>query len=124
MLTTLLSPDSGTVHIAGVDLSTSPEEVRRLDLHPTPGCSNERVRIFLARELTPTGHPHPRRHKEATLQVARFPLDKALHMALTGEITNAAAVVGLLATAHAREQAWATLRPADAPWPSPVPGSL
>jgi ADP-ribose pyrophosphatase len=36
-------------------------------------------------------------------------------MVLRGEITNAAAVAGLLAAARAREDGWATLRPANTP---------
>ena len=34
-------------------------------------------------------------------------------MVFRGEITNAAAVGGLLAAARARDDGWATLRPAD-----------
>jgi ADP-ribose pyrophosphatase len=38
-------------------------------------------------------------------------------MVLRGEITNAAAVGGLLSAARARDDGWATLRPADTPTP-------
>jgi ADP-ribose pyrophosphatase len=38
-------------------------------------------------------------------------------MVQTGEITNAAAVAGLLAAARARDGGWAALRPADSALP-------
>jgi 8-oxo-dGTP pyrophosphatase MutT (NUDIX family) len=85
-----------------------------VDLHTSPGCSDERIRIFLARDLSPAPHRHPREHEEATMTVARFPLDEAVGMVFRGEITNAAAVAGILTTAHARDRAWSVLRPVDA----------
>lgn len=85
-----------------------------LDLHPSPGCSDERIRVFLARGLAPSPRPYHREHEEATMQVAWYPLDEAVAMALAGRITNAAAVAGVLATAHARDHGWQPLRPADA----------
>ncbi|MGH3682682.1 MAG: NUDIX domain-containing protein [Natronosporangium sp.] len=83
-----------------------------VDLHPSPGVSNERIRIFLARDLAPAPRPHQRVHEEATMTVARFPLDQAVRMVFDGRITNGAAVAGLLAAARARDLAWAPLRPA------------
>jgi hypothetical protein len=47
------------------------------------------------------------------LEVAWFDLDEAVAMVFRGEITNAAAVGGLLAAARARDEGWATLRPVD-----------
>ncbi len=90
-----------------------------LDLRPTPGLSDEAVRVFLARELTevPAGERHVARHEEVDLGAHRVPLDEAVAAAMAGEIENAAAVAGLLAAAHARDAGWAPLRPADAPWP-------
>jgi ADP-ribose pyrophosphatase len=77
-----------------------------VDVHTSPGCSTELIRIFLARGLTPVpeGQLHVRRHEEADLVAAWFDLDEAVRMALTGEITNAAAVSGLLAAARVRDQ--------------------
>ncbi|HLV57437.1 MAG TPA: NUDIX hydrolase [Natronosporangium sp.] len=92
-----------------------------VDLHTTPGCSDERIRIFLARDLRPAPSAHPREHEEATMTVTRFPLDRAVRMVLAGEITNAAAVAGVLATAHARHHGWAPLRPVGSPPSSPAP---
>jgi ADP-ribose pyrophosphatase len=87
-----------------------------VDLHTSPGYSDERIRIFLARELTevPDTDRHDRREEEAELTVVRVDLDEAVRMALAGEITNAAAVAGVLAAAAARRDGWAGLRPAPA----------
>jgi ADP-ribose pyrophosphatase len=84
-----------------------------LDLHPSPGVSDERIRIYLARQLAPAARPHRRTHEEATMTVRRFELDQAVAMIFDGQVTNGAAVAGLLATARARELGWTALRPAD-----------
>jgi 8-oxo-dGTP pyrophosphatase MutT (NUDIX family) len=88
-----------------------------VDLHTSPGFSAETVRIFLARELTPVPEPerHVRLEEEADIEIVWRDLDEAVAMVLRGEITNAAAVAGLLAAARAREDGWATLRPAGTP---------
>lgn len=89
-----------------------------VDLHTSPGISDELIRIFLARDLTPAPHPHPREHEEAGLVVERFPLDEAVAMVFRGQVTNAAAVAGLLAAAAARAAHWAPLRPVDTAVPA------
>ena len=88
-----------------------------VDLHTSPGFSAETVRIFLARELTPVPEQelHERREEEADIEIVWRDLDEAVAMVLRCEITNAAAVAGLLAAARAREDGWATLRPTDTP---------
>ncbi|AGL19317.1 NUDIX hydrolase [Actinoplanes sp. N902-109] len=88
-----------------------------VDLHTSPGFSAETIRIFLARDLTPVPEEsrHDRQEEEADIELAWVELDEAVAMILRGEITNAAAVGGLLAAARAREDGWATLRPADTP---------
>lgn len=76
-------------------------------LHPSPGVSDERITLFLARDLSPAPHPHRREHEEAAMVVARFPLDDAVRMVFDGQITNGAAVAGLLAAARVRDTGWA-----------------
>jgi ADP-ribose pyrophosphatase len=90
-----------------------------VDLHTSPGFSDETIRIFLARELSPVPQDerHDRTGEEADIEIAWFDLDEAVAMVLRGEITNAAAVGGLLSAARARDDGWATLRPADTPMP-------
>ncbi|GFJ87915.1 hypothetical protein Prum_015570 [Phytohabitans rumicis] len=85
-----------------------------LDLHTSPGCSNERIRLFLARDLRPVdaSFEFERHDEEAELEVRRFDLDAAVSMALAGEITNGPTVAGLLAAARVRDAGWNGLRPA------------
>ncbi|HKD97500.1 MAG TPA: NUDIX hydrolase [Micromonosporaceae bacterium] len=89
------------------------------DVHTTPGCSNEVIRLFLARDLADVGdgERYHREHEEAELTTRRLPLDDAIDMIFRGEITNAAAVVGLLATARLRDKGFPVVRPVDAPLP-------
>ncbi|GAA2349510.1 NUDIX hydrolase [Dactylosporangium salmoneum] len=86
------------------------------DVHPSPGCSNERIRLFLAREIgpVPPEERHERTHEEAELELHWVDLDTAVTMALSGEITNAACVVGVLAAAQSKLRGFDTLRPASA----------
>ncbi|HEX5542092.1 MAG TPA: NUDIX hydrolase [Micromonospora sp.] len=88
-----------------------------VDLHTSPGFTDEVIRIFLARGLSevPPAERHVRRDEEATMQVARVDLDEAVSMAFAGEITNAACVAGLLAAARARDAGWESLRSTDMP---------
>nr|WP_296075080.1 NUDIX hydrolase [uncultured Actinoplanes sp.] len=90
-----------------------------VDLHTSPGFTTESIRIFLARSLSPVpDHERfSRTDEEADLEIAWFDLDEAVSMVLRGEITNAAAVGGLLAAARARDEGWALLRPVDTPTP-------
>lgn len=91
-----------------------------LDLHPSPGASNEAIRLFLARGLhpVPDDHDFEPEHEEITLTVEREPLAEAVRRCLAGNVTNATAVAGLLAAVHGRATGWRDLRPADAPWPA------
>lgn len=80
-----------------------------IDIYASPGCSDERIRIFLARDLAPTAVPHVRRHEESELTVTWLALAEALRMIFRGELTNATAVAGLFAAAWARDRGWAPL---------------
>jgi 8-oxo-dGDP phosphatase len=99
-----------------------------VDMHPSPGSSNEVIRLFLARDLSPVpdDHRHQRTDEEAEMTVRRVDLDEALAMALRGEITNAACLVGLFAAARVRDTGWKLTRRADEPLPreelAPVEG--
>jgi ADP-ribose pyrophosphatase len=80
-----------------------------VDLHTSPGCSTELIRLYLARDLRPVpdGERHTRTHEETHLAIHRVDLDEAVQMALRGEITNAACVAGVLAAARVRDDSWA-----------------
>ncbi|HET9254429.1 MAG TPA: NUDIX hydrolase [Pseudonocardiaceae bacterium] len=86
-----------------------------IDVLPSPGFTDEAVRVFLARGLTEVGRPAGE-DEEADLAVVRLPLAEAVRQVLAGDILSASAVAGLLA-AQAVLAGIAQPRPADAPWP-------
>lgn len=90
-----------------------------VDLHVSPGCSNEVIRLYLARQLAPVpqNSRHPRRDEEAELSVRMVPMDAAVTMAMSGEITNSACLAGVLATAQARSRGWVLPRAVGDPLP-------
>jgi 8-oxo-dGDP phosphatase len=96
-----------------------------LDVHTSPGFSNEVIRIYLARGLSevPEADRHTREHEEAGLVCRRVPLSEAVTMVLRAEITNGVAVAGVLAAARMRDSGWPPpVRALDAPLPRrPLP---
>ncbi|MDQ3886407.1 MAG: NUDIX hydrolase [Actinomycetota bacterium] len=86
-----------------------------LDLAPSPGFSDESVRVFLARGLSEVTRPAGADNEEADLEIHRVPLHEAVHRVLSGEIVNSSTAAGLLAT-HAVVTAAAQPRPIDTPW--------
>ncbi|MBM7773010.1 ADP-ribose pyrophosphatase [Actinokineospora baliensis] len=84
------------------------------DIAVSPGFTDEAVRVYLATGLS-TVDRVVLGEEEADLVVAKVPLAEGLRRVLAGEITNAAAVAGLLA-AHAVITGAVEARPADAPW--------
>lgn len=91
-----------------------------LDLRPSPGLSEEAIRVYLARDLTDVAEAdrHVGTEEETDLGVHRVPLDEAVAAVFAGSIENSAAVAGVLAAAYARDRSWSVLRAADAPWPA------
>ncbi|MFE5310211.1 NUDIX domain-containing protein [Isoptericola sp. NPDC056605] len=90
------------------------------DFASSPGSSDEAVRVFLARGLgrVPDADRHTRTGEESEIELRWVPLDEAVARVLDGSLHNPSAVVGVLAAATSRAGGWASLRPADAPWPS------
>jgi 8-oxo-dGDP phosphatase len=93
-----------------------------VEANTSPGFSDELVRVFLARDLTPVPdhERHQREHEEADMIVRLVDLDEAVAMVFRSEITNSSNALGILAAVRARDEAWAPLRPADTP-PPPSP---
>jgi 8-oxo-dGDP phosphatase len=91
-----------------------------VDLFTSPGMSTEAIRIFLARGLSDVAleERYVPEHEEITMTVSRMPLDDAVDLALRGELTNAAAVAGVLAAKVAHSSGWQHLRPASSVWPA------
>jgi len=89
------------------------------DYYTSPGGSSEALRVFLARDLSPVpdAERHVREDEERDIELRWVALDDAVAAVLAGAVHNPSAVVGVLAAQAARAAGWATLRPADAPWP-------
>lgn len=83
-----------------------------IDAFTSPGMSDERMRVFLARDLTPV--PEEERfvgqHEEACLPQTWVPLDAAVSKILAGEIHNPTAVMGILAAYAARTRSFRDIR--------------
>lgn len=88
-----------------------------VDYRSSPGGSDEALRVFLARELSPVPEEgrHIREAEEHGMAVAWVPLSDAVTAVLEGRLHNPSAVIGVLAAAAARARGWDGLRPADAP---------
>ena len=91
-----------------------------VDMLNSPGGSSEAIRVYLARDLQPLpgGRAHTGEAEEGHLPRAWVPLDEAVRLVLAGTIQSPSAVCGILAAARSRDEAWGSLRPADAPWSS------
>ncbi len=90
-----------------------------IDNYASPGGYGEACRIFLARDLTDIAPPEGfvRRAEEVDLDVVWVALEEAYTAVLDGRIHSPSSVIGVMAGYGARAAGWATLRPADAPWP-------
>ena len=89
-----------------------------LDIFTSPGMSSEAVRLYLAREVSPSDEPrHEGEHEEADMPVEWVEIDEAVRLVLNGALHNPLTAMGVLAAAYARADGFASLRPADAPWP-------
>jgi ADP-ribose pyrophosphatase len=95
-----------------------------LDWYNSPGGMSEALRCYLARDLSevPQAERHTRTEEEHGMPVRWVPLDEARDAVLAGRVHNPGAVAGILAAVTARDLAWSTLRPADAPWPEHAAG--
>ena len=95
-----------------------------VDFYNSPGGSTEAFRCYLARGLheVPESERHEREHEERDMARAWVDLSEARDLVLAGRLHNPTTVCGVLAAAAARDRAWASLRPADAPWPERSPG--
>ncbi len=87
-----------------------------LDIVPSPGFSDESIRVFLARGITEVGRPETGDDEEADLATRWVSMPVAVRMVLAGTIVNATTVAAVLA-AHVLAGAPQAGRPTDAPWP-------
>ncbi|MFD4423170.1 NUDIX domain-containing protein [Agromyces sp. NPDC058484] len=87
------------------------------DYFTTPGGSDEAIRIFLARGLTPTSEAFDREAEEAHMETRWVDLDECVDAVLARRVQNPSLAMGVLAANAARARGWQTLGPADAAWP-------
>ena len=88
-----------------------------VDCYTSPGILTERLRVYLARDLTQVAAKDrgiTLRHEEAYLLTAWMPLDQAVAGFLRGELHNGVAAVGIFAAYAARQGGFAGLREAGA----------
>jgi 8-oxo-dGTP pyrophosphatase MutT (NUDIX family) len=89
-----------------------------VDVFTSPGMTNERVRVFLARGLTEIPEDEldfERIHEEAGMPVVWVPLEEAVAAVGRGDIHNPLAVMGILSVYAARATGYRDLRAPDAP---------
>ncbi|MEE4546214.1 NUDIX hydrolase [Streptomyces sp. V4-01] len=91
-----------------------------VDLFPSPGGSDEAVRIFLARGVAEAeGERYEVSEEEADMEIARVPLAELVRGALAGDLHNTCMVAAVTALSAAiAADAVEGLRPAEAPWPA------
>lgn len=87
------------------------------EFYTSPGGSNEVIRIYLARGLAPAPAVFERTEEEADMITRWVSLDDCVDAVLARRVQNPSLVVGVLAAAAARARGWASLGPADLPWP-------
>jgi 8-oxo-dGTP pyrophosphatase MutT (NUDIX family) len=86
-----------------------------IDSYASPGITSERIRIFLARDVSAAESDYERHDEEKFLRTDWFPLAEAVQAALAGNLHNGATIQGLLAAQIASKEGFSGLRPADAP---------
>ena len=87
------------------------------DYQTSPGGSTEAIRVYLARGLSAVSHDFEREAEEADMEVRWVPLDDLVDAVLARRVQNSLTVIAALTAHAARSRGWATLAPADAPWP-------
>jgi 8-oxo-dGDP phosphatase len=88
------------------------------DFYSSPGISTERIRMFLARDLTlvpESERGYVPQDEEAQLLVAWVPLAGAVTSFLAGDLRNGVSGVGILSAYAATKIGFAALRRPDAP---------
>jgi ADP-ribose pyrophosphatase len=131
----LIEPPAGLLDVDGEDYLLAAqrelaEEVglaaRRwhvlVDLFTTPGIIAESLRVYLARDLQPVDAPEGfvKEGEEAEMELSWAGLADLVDAVLAGDLHNPTMISGVLATwaAQQRGDDFASLRPADAPWPA------
>lgn len=72
-------------------------------IHPCIGYSDERIVIYLAKDLTEHGH---RRDEDEFLENVRLPLETAMDWVRTGRISDVKTMIGLFWAEKMQQGAW------------------
>ena len=91
-----------------------------IDVRPSPGMSNEVVRVYVARHLSQRHRDGDNSGEEQDLQSRWVNLPEAVREVLDGAISNGPAVAGILAAAVGAGIRDVGTRAADAAWPASV----
>jgi len=86
-----------------------------LDVVPSPGFTDESVRVYLAQGLSQVDRPEPGDDEEADLRIGWLPIADAVAGVFSGEIVNGVTVAAVLAV-QAVLAGVARPRAVDAPW--------
>jgi len=128
----LWEPPAGLLDVAGEDPAVAAarelaEEAdlragswwRLVELFTTPGGSDERIVVFLARDLSAVADAdrYARADEEADMVPRWVPLDEAVAAVLDGRLHSPTTVAGVLAAAAARAGGWSSLVPVSPPDP-------
>ena len=86
------------------------------EFYTSPGGSTEAIRIYLARDLRAVD-AFDRTDEEADMETRWVPLDECVDAVLARRVQNPSLALGVLAAQAARSRGWASLAPAQTPWP-------
>jgi ADP-ribose pyrophosphatase len=87
------------------------------DLATSPGGSNEIVRVYLARGISPTETRFDRTEEEFDLEKRWVPLDEVVQAVLDRTVSNSILIAAALVAQAMRARDWHGLGDANAPWP-------
>jgi len=112
------SPVDGAVRELAEEADLTATDWRLLaEFFTSPGGSNESIRIFLARGLSPTAEKFARFSEEADIETRWVDLDVVVQAVLDRSVTNSILGFAVLAASAARARGWASLGDAAQVWP-------
>lgn len=88
-----------------------------VDMLPTPGGSNETIRVYLARGISSADETFARTEEEADIVARWVPLEEAVTAVLERRVQNSILSLAVLAANAWQSRGWVNLGAADAPWP-------
>ena len=87
-----------------------------VDFFPTPGGSNEAIRVFLARGLVVGTSDFSPSEEELDIELRWVPLDDAVTAILSRRTQNGTLAIAVMAAFAARTRGWTNATRAEAPW--------